>query len=153
MSDRNHTDPLRLTRRAVLAAAGAWAVEGKASLAPYRTPYKYGRLVLGADPRAAACDQRAVDCPFVFHYKGRFHMTYLGLDGTGYQTGLASSEDLVNWTRLGCILQRDPSNPVTKYNIALNWILRDSRIRSDGDERGMLVYGYKFRPVLAAGAR
>lgn len=23
------------------------------------------------------------------------------------------------------------------------------RIRSDGDERGMLVYGYKFRPVLA----
>jgi len=23
------------------------------------------------------------------------------------------------------------------------------KIRSDGDERGMLVYGYKFRPVLA----
>lgn len=23
------------------------------------------------------------------------------------------------------------------------------RIRSDGDERGMLVYGYKFRPALA----
>lgn len=23
------------------------------------------------------------------------------------------------------------------------------RIRQDGDERGMLVYGYKFRPVLA----
>ena len=22
------------------------------------------------------------------------------------------------------------------------------RIRSDGDERGMLVYGYKFRPIL-----
>ncbi len=24
------------------------------------------------------------------------------------------------------------------------------RIRSDGDERGMLVYGYKFRPVMGA---
>jgi uncharacterized OB-fold protein len=24
------------------------------------------------------------------------------------------------------------------------------KIRSDGDERGMLVYGYKFRPVLRA---
>ncbi len=24
------------------------------------------------------------------------------------------------------------------------------RLRSDGDEHGMLVYGYKFRPVLAA---
>jgi len=23
------------------------------------------------------------------------------------------------------------------------------RLRSDGDERGMLVYGYKFRPVMA----
>jgi uncharacterized OB-fold protein len=23
------------------------------------------------------------------------------------------------------------------------------RIRQDGDERGMIVYGYKFRPVLA----
>jgi uncharacterized OB-fold protein len=23
------------------------------------------------------------------------------------------------------------------------------RLRSDGDERGMLIYGYKFRPVLA----
>ena len=22
------------------------------------------------------------------------------------------------------------------------------RIREDGDERGMLIYGYKFRPVL-----
>jgi scaffold protein (connect acetoacetyl-CoA thiolase and HMG-CoA synthase) len=22
------------------------------------------------------------------------------------------------------------------------------RLRSDGDERGMLVYGYKFRPVI-----
>ena len=22
------------------------------------------------------------------------------------------------------------------------------RIRSDGDKRGMLVYGYKFRPVM-----
>lgn len=24
------------------------------------------------------------------------------------------------------------------------------RLRSDGDERGMLIYGYKFRPVLAS---
>jgi uncharacterized protein len=25
------------------------------------------------------------------------------------------------------------------------------RLRSDGDERGMLIYGYKFRPVLKPG--
>jgi len=23
------------------------------------------------------------------------------------------------------------------------------KIRNDGDERGMIVYGYKFRPVMA----
>jgi hypothetical protein len=27
------------------------------------------------------------------------------------------------------------------------------RLRQDGDERGMLIYGYKFRPVLASQAR
>ncbi len=26
------------------------------------------------------------------------------------------------------------------------------RLRSDGDERGMLIYGYKFRPALAGAA-
>ena len=26
------------------------------------------------------------------------------------------------------------------------------RLRSDGDERGMLIYGYKFRPVMQAAA-
>jgi len=26
------------------------------------------------------------------------------------------------------------------------------RLRQDGDERGIIVYGYKFRPVLAGGA-
>jgi len=24
------------------------------------------------------------------------------------------------------------------------------RLRTDGDERGLLVYGYKFRPLVAA---
>lgn len=120
------------TRRMFLAAGGAWAAQEAALLAPYRTPYKYGKLVLAADPSPGAFDQRAVDCPFVFRHRGQFYMTYLGFDGTGYQTGLASSRDLVNWQRLGCILKRDPSSPITRYNIALNWILRDSRLRSEG---------------------
>jgi predicted GH43/DUF377 family glycosyl hydrolase len=118
-----------VTRRELLMALAA----GPASVTPYDTPYKWGKLVLAADPDPAAFDSRAVDCPFVFHHAGQFHMTYLGFDGTGYQTGLASSRDLVNWTRRGCILRRDPSNPITRYNVALNWILRDLRLRSRGD--------------------
>jgi hypothetical protein len=27
------------------------------------------------------------------------------------------------------------------------------RLRQDGDERGMLIYGYKFRPTLKSGHR
>jgi hypothetical protein len=43
---------------------------------------------------------------------------------------------------------------LAKYAICQKWcdIAKDSRqsrrIREDGDERGMLIYGYKFRPVL-----
>ena len=123
-----------MTRRELmiaLAAAGA----GRAATpeSAYDTPYKWGKLVLAADPDPASFDSRAVDCPFVFHHEGKFHMTYLGFDGTGYQTGLASSTDLLHWTRRGCILRRDPANPITRYNIALNWILRDTRLRSRGD--------------------
>jgi hypothetical protein len=60
-------------------------------------------------------------------------MTYVGFDGTGYQTGLASSADLTTWKKEGCILRRDASNPVTRYNIAMNWIVRQNELRSPGD--------------------
>lgn len=122
-----------MTRREwMLGVAAAGGLEaGEAS--KWDTPFKWGKLVLAADPAPGAFDSRAVDCPFVFYHGGRYQMTYLGFDGTGYQTGLAWSEDLVNWTRRGCILRRDPANPVTRYNVALNWILRDSALRSRGE--------------------
>lgn len=129
-------DPLqpnrRPTRRAFLAAA-ALAPDPVPDVTPYLTASKYGKLVLGPNPDPQSFDHRAVDCPFVFRYKNEYRMTYLGWDGTGYQTGLASSTDLVNWTRLACILRRDASNPITRYNIAMNWILRDTRLHSKGE--------------------
>lgn len=123
-----------MTRRQLMFALAA-AGTGRAATpeSAYDTPYKWGKLVLAADPDRASFDSRAVDCPFVFHHDGKFHMTYLGFDGTGYQTGLATSTDLLHWTRRGCILRRDPANPITRYNVALNWILRDTRLRSRGD--------------------
>jgi beta-xylosidase len=60
-------------------------------------------------------------------------MTYVGFDGAGYQTGLAESTNLIDWKKLGCILRRDPGSPVTRHNIAMNWILRDSRLKSMGE--------------------
>jgi predicted GH43/DUF377 family glycosyl hydrolase len=94
------------------------------------TPFKYGRLVLSASERPTEFDSRSVDCPYVFHHRDRFYMTYVGFDGVGYQTGLASSRNPVTWRKEGCILRRDPDSPVAKYNIALNWILRENDVRS-----------------------
>jgi predicted GH43/DUF377 family glycosyl hydrolase len=115
----------------VIAAARLRAANAEAE--PYRTPYKYGKLVLEASAEANVFDSRSVDCPFVFRHDGRFYMTYVGWDGTGYQTGLASSSNLTSWRKEGCILRRDPSSPVTRYNIAMNWIMRGTEIRSAGD--------------------
>lgn len=114
-------------------ALGAAGWRASAAVGPrWETPYKYGKLVLGPSGEEGAFDSRAVDCPFVFFHEGRFYMLYVGFDGTGYQTGLASSTNLTEWERLGCILKRDPSSPVTRYNIAMNWILRENDLRSPG---------------------
>ena len=120
-----------LTRRSLLQGAmGAWT--GTRRLV---TPYKYGRLVLSASEDPRAFDSKSVDCPFAFRHDGRFYMTYTGFDGTGYQTGLASSTDLVTWRKEGAILRRDPNSPVAKFNVSLNWILRENDVRSPGELR------------------
>jgi predicted GH43/DUF377 family glycosyl hydrolase len=88
--------------------------------------------VLDASTDPAAFDSRSVDCPFVFHHNGQFYMAYVGFDGAGYQTGLASSANLTEWKKLGCILRRDPSSPITRYNIAMNWVVREHSLRTNG---------------------
>lgn len=61
-----------------------------------RTPYKYGMVVAPAD------NYHKIDCPTVFRVGRRWLMTYVcyngkdGLDGRGYETWLAESEDLLH---------------------------------------------------------
>jgi predicted GH43/DUF377 family glycosyl hydrolase len=127
--------------------------------ARYRTPYKFGKLVLGPSGVDNEFDSRSVDCPFLFRHAGQFYMTYVGWDGVGYQTGLASSTDLLNWKRQGCILKRDPSSEVTRYNVAMNWIVRENGLRQPGellqiDGRFLGIYhaypnsGYEAGPAV-----
>ena len=101
-------------------------------IAAFRTPYKYGKLVLGASPDANAFDSRAVDDPFVFFYDGAFYMIYIGFDGTGYQTGLARSADLLHWERVALVARRDPNSKYTRYNIALSCLLREEGLTAKG---------------------
>jgi predicted GH43/DUF377 family glycosyl hydrolase len=104
----------------------------EAEIASFRTPYKYGKLVLAASTDPDAFDCKSVDDPFVFLYDGVFHMLYIGFDGTGYQTGLARSRDLVNWERVACVARRDPNSRYTRYNVALSCIVREDELTSPG---------------------
>ena len=69
-----------------------------------KTPYKYGLVI------APTTNNYKVDCPTVFRKNGKWYMTYLmyngktGSDGRGYQTFLAESDNLLEWTTKGCIL-------------------------------------------------
>lgn len=69
-----------------------------------RTPYKYGMVVAPTD------NYHKIDCPTVFRKGDSWFMTYVvyngkeGLDGRGYETWLAKSDDLLHWQTLGRIL-------------------------------------------------
>ena len=63
-----------------------------------KTPYKYG-IVL---PRA---EGQMIDCPNVFRWADQWYMVYVAIqDKVGYETYLATSDDLLHWTPLGKIL-------------------------------------------------
>ncbi|MCM1077672.1 MAG: malectin domain-containing carbohydrate-binding protein [Bacteroides sp.] len=69
-----------------------------------RTPYKYGLVVAPTD------NNHKIDCPTVFREGDKWYMTYVvyngrsGQDGRGYETWLAESDNLLEWTTLGRIL-------------------------------------------------
>jgi Glycosyl hydrolases family 32 N-terminal domain len=132
---RQFASRLALSAAAIpLLRANPLAAEGftEGEIAPFRTPYKYGKLVLSASTDSAAFDSKSVDDPFVFLHEGAFHMLYIGFDGTGYQTGLAKSPDLVHWERVACVAQRDPNSKYTQFNIALACLLREDGLTSRG---------------------
>jgi predicted GH43/DUF377 family glycosyl hydrolase len=75
-------------------------------LKTYAAPYKYGRAVLEGSGVEGMFDSLAVDVPFVFRHQNKYFMLYTGFDGTGYQSALATSDDLLNWKHYGMVLER-----------------------------------------------
>ncbi|MEG1585506.1 MAG: malectin domain-containing carbohydrate-binding protein [Bacteroidales bacterium] len=69
-----------------------------------KTPYKFGLVLV---PQT---NGYKIDCPTVFRKDGKWFMTYLvyngksGKDGRGYETWMATSENLLEWKTLGKIL-------------------------------------------------
>lgn len=112
------------------------------------TPYKLGKPVLTGSGTEGAYDANAVDCSNVFQHNGRFYMTHIGFDGTGYQTGLAVSDDLIHWEKLGVILGRNSHKDWDKVGMAATTILMDrdlyggNKIRKWNGKYWMLYHSY-----------
>ena len=112
------------------------------------TPYKLGKAVLTGSGVPGAYDFLAVDCPNVFSHNGRFYMTHIGFDGTGYQTGLAVSDDLVHWEKKGVILKRGGNQEWDKVGMAATAILMDkdlyggNKIKKWNGRYWMLYHSY-----------
>ena len=63
-----------------------------------KTPHKYGLII------TPTTNEKKLDCPTVFRKGKGWYMTYLIYDGRGYETWLAKSSDLLNWTTLGRLM-------------------------------------------------
>lgn len=73
------------------------AEQMKAIYEEIKTPYKYGVVLKGEGGRK-------VDSPSVFRHGDKWYMAYITFDGTGYETLLATSDNLLDWKPLGKIL-------------------------------------------------
>lgn len=71
-----------------------------------KTPFKYG-LILVPDSNLYK-----MDCPTIFRKNNLWYMTYIVFDGRGYETWLAESNNLLDWTIRGKIMQ---------FSDTLNW--------------------------------
>ncbi|WP_425516263.1 hypothetical protein, partial [Ligaoa zhengdingensis] len=93
-----------------------------------KTPYEYG-IVLSFSGVKGDFDSDLIDNPNVFTIPGDdeyVYMTYVGHDGTGYRTGLARSEDMVNWEKIGKILENGEPGAWDEFNAA-GYIVRDHK--------------------------
>jgi len=72
--------------------------EMKAIYEEVKTPYKYGLVLVPEDT------EHKMDCPTVFRKGKKWYMSYLIYNGRGYETWLAESKDLLNWTSKGRLM-------------------------------------------------
>lgn len=62
------------------------------------TPVKHGLVVKPENPTHKS------DSPSVYRYNGKWYMTWIVFDGTGYETWISQSDDLLHWTTMGKVL-------------------------------------------------
>ncbi len=91
----------------------------------YVTPYKYGKPVLAPSGTSGAFDRYGVDNMRICRHNGKFYCFYIGFDGKGYRTAMATSENLLHWEKKGIILDAGSENPWDTNGRAISSLLRD----------------------------
>lgn len=92
----------------------------------YLTPYKLNKPILSPSGTPGRFDECAVDAPHLFWHNNRYYLMYVGFDGKGYQTALATSTNLIDWTFEGLILRRGEPGRWDSVGAAGSSILRES---------------------------
>lgn len=90
----------------IAAPAGANAIAPETIetwAAPYLNWHYYPDHVIPPSPDDGL-NFESTDCPLVWQKDGVWQMWYTGYDGTGYQTALAVSKDLVHWEPQGLVM-------------------------------------------------
>lgn len=110
-----------------------------------RTPFKRGAVM--------EFDDRFTDCPGVFRYKDKWYMVFISISKdtsvSGYETHLAESDDLLNWTYVGKIFERDNNRVWDSKQIAGYPALYDTKV---GGGCALSTFDGKYWMTYLAGA-
>lgn len=89
--------------------------------------------------------------PYVFSGKGEvYSFTKMGVVPAGFEEQAPYTVALIKLIEGPIVTAQLTDLGESKVEIGMPVEMVTRKLRSDGDERGMLVYGYKFRPVMAA---
>ena len=103
-------------------------------------------------PPRDICTECGQDAKTEYAFSGRgevFSYTTIYDAPAGYETSAPYTVALVKLAEGPVITAQltDLGDDEVKIGMPVEMVTR--RLRQDGDERGLLVYGYKFRPVLS----
>ena len=130
--------------------------------AQYRGWHYWPDHVIPAKPGIKAFeDVRMTDVPTVYQLPGddKWYMTFIGFDGTGYQSFVAESDDLLNWGNIRLAMGFGPEGEFDHGGVVLGAFLYDEygiksrRTLKKKDGRYWSLYGayprqggYELRP-------
>lgn len=104
-------------------------------------------------PPRDVCPECGLDAKTAYSFSGRgevYSYTTVFDAPSGYEDQAPYTVALVKLDEGPIVTAQLTDVPGHQVEIGMPVEMVTRRLRSDGDERGLLVYGYKFRPLLQA---